>query len=167
MQALCCLHCVVLVLLIFFSLTCSWTACSNVIDIQRDWNRALISDALAREPWRSGKWIKMRLVSIKLWVLCIVISQVIVPLYILIPIYYLLLFIFWIFFCHWLLYVLTAVVKFEVLMAVTLKIMFFWTLTLCNLVDECYFRGTCCPYLQGSLVSAYLPNCMMLLSRRS
>ena len=62
MQALCYLHCVVCVSLNFFSLTCSWTACSNVIDIQKDWNMALISDALAREPWRSGKWMKMRLV---------------------------------------------------------------------------------------------------------
>jgi hypothetical protein len=45
-----------------FFLTCSWTACSDVIDIQKDWNMALMSDALAREPWRSGKWMKMRLV---------------------------------------------------------------------------------------------------------
>lgn len=37
-----------------------WTACSDVIDIQKDWNIALMSDALAREPWRSGKWMKMR-----------------------------------------------------------------------------------------------------------
>jgi len=63
--------------------------------------------------------------------------------------------------------VLTAVVKFEVLMALTFKIMVFWTVTLCNLVDECYFRQTCCPYLQGRLVSASLPNRTMLLSRRS
>jgi len=61
MQAFCYLHCVVLVSL-NFSLTCSWTACSDVIDIQKDWNIALMSDALAREPWRSGKWMKMRLV---------------------------------------------------------------------------------------------------------
>lgn len=37
-----------------------WTACSDVIDIQRDWSTALICDALAREPWRNGKWMKMR-----------------------------------------------------------------------------------------------------------
>ena len=56
----------------FFSLTCSWTACSNVIDIQKDWNMALMSDALAREPWRSGKWMKMRLVLYQIvgFVLC-------------------------------------------------------------------------------------------------
>jgi hypothetical protein len=45
-----------------FFLTCSWTACSNVIDIQKEWNMTLMTDALAREPWRSGKWMKMRLV---------------------------------------------------------------------------------------------------------
>jgi hypothetical protein len=61
MQALCYLHYAVLVSLNVF-LTCSWTACSNVIDIQKDWNMTLMSDALAREPWRSGKWMKMRLV---------------------------------------------------------------------------------------------------------
>ncbi|XP_023716266.1 prodigiosin synthesizing transferase PigC isoform X3 [Cryptotermes secundus] len=37
-----------------------WTCCSDVIDIQRDWSTALISDALAREPWRNGNWMKMR-----------------------------------------------------------------------------------------------------------
>lgn len=48
--------------MLFFPVTCSWTACSNVIDIQKDWNTALMSDALAREPWKSGKWMNMRLV---------------------------------------------------------------------------------------------------------
>jgi hypothetical protein len=46
----------------FFSVTFSWTACSNVIDIQKDWSTALMSGALAREPWRNGKWMNMRLV---------------------------------------------------------------------------------------------------------
>lgn len=47
-------------------MTCRWTACSDVIDIQRDWSTELMCNALAREPWRNGKWMKMRLVSFRM-----------------------------------------------------------------------------------------------------
>ncbi|KAJ9578151.1 hypothetical protein L9F63_024988, partial [Diploptera punctata] len=37
-----------------------WTACSDVVDVQKHWNTSLKCDAMAREPWRDAAWIRMR-----------------------------------------------------------------------------------------------------------
>ncbi|XP_067001276.2 rifampicin phosphotransferase [Anabrus simplex] len=36
-----------------------WRTCSNPVHFQKDWNQSLVSEAIAREPWRDGEWLNM------------------------------------------------------------------------------------------------------------